>query len=82
MIVSLKMCLPGDFWGEDNANDLPEQFTIVFQIDRVAVDCEIAWRRGSELGINHQTNRLWSTAAPMKPLNSGWGSKGRDLSSG
>ena len=34
-----------------NINDLPEQFTIVFQIDRVAVDCEIAWRRGSELGI-------------------------------
>lgn len=34
-----------------NINDLPETFTIVFQIDRVAVDCSIAWRRGSELGI-------------------------------
>ena len=34
-----------------NINDLPKTFTIVFQIDRVAVDCGIAWRRGSELGI-------------------------------
>ncbi len=34
-----------------NINDLPETFTIVFQFDRVAVDCSIAWRRGSELGI-------------------------------
>ncbi len=34
-----------------NINDLPKTFTIVFQIDRVALDCSIAWRRGSELGI-------------------------------
>ena len=31
--------------------DLPETFTLVYAIDRVAIDCRIAWRRGSELGL-------------------------------
>jgi hypothetical protein len=42
------------------------------------------WRgvgKSSKLLVHH-TNRLCSTAAPMKLANSGWGSKGRLLSSG
>lgn len=34
-----------------NVNDLPKQFTIVFTVDRVAVDCVIARRYGNELGL-------------------------------
>lgn len=34
-----------------NINDLPKQFTVVFTIDWMAVDCVIAWRRGNELGL-------------------------------
>jgi hypothetical protein len=50
-----------------NINDLPKQFTIVFQIDRVAVDCAIAWRRGSELGIKF-TSPARSIPAPKRKL--------------
>jgi hypothetical protein len=31
--------------------DLPERFTIMFTIERVAIDCVIAWRRDGEVGL-------------------------------
>lgn len=31
--------------------DLPAHLTLVFTIDRVAIDCNIAWRRDGEVGL-------------------------------
>ncbi len=36
----------------------------------------------SDRDDGHQTSLAWRTQAPMKPLNSGWGSNGFDFSSG
>lgn len=32
-------------------DDLPETFTLTFTMDRVAVDCSVAWRRKGEVGL-------------------------------
>jgi hypothetical protein len=31
--------------------DLPDHFTIIFTIERVAMDCVVAWRRDGEVGL-------------------------------
>jgi hypothetical protein len=31
--------------------DLPERFTVMFTIERVAMDCVVAWRRDGEIGL-------------------------------
>lgn len=34
-----------------NLKDLPAHLTLFFTIDRVAIDCKIAWRRDGEVGL-------------------------------
>jgi hypothetical protein len=30
---------------------VPDQFTLVLRVDRIEVDCEVAWRKDRELGV-------------------------------
>jgi hypothetical protein len=34
-----------------NLKDLPEKFTLFYTLDRVAIDCVLAWRRDGEIGL-------------------------------
>src|SRR5450631_156041 len=49
--------------------------------DKPGHDSEVAAMAG-QIARPPYTSRLCSTAAPTKEANSGWGSNGRDLSSG
>ena len=51
-----------------NVKDLPKQFTIVFMIDRVAVDCTVAWRRGSEVGLKFTSPARTLPPAPNRMI--------------
>lgn len=43
-----------------SADDLPNRLTLVILYERVAINCEIAWRRDHEIGL-----RFLSPARPM-----------------
>jgi hypothetical protein len=45
---------------------IPNHFTLVIQLDRIAVDCVSMWRRGSKIGVKF-SGAVRQLPAPPKP---------------
>ena len=45
----------------DSSLHLPAYFTLAIRVDRMEIDCSIAWRRGAQIGV-----RFLSAPRPMQ----------------
>jgi hypothetical protein len=52
-------------------SDLPKTLTLVFTIDRVAIDCKIAWRRDKEVGLTFISPARTLPKPPPRPMIGG-----------
>lgn len=55
-----------------SADDIPDTFVIVIQRDRVSLDCSVAWRHGTSLGLRFTSpaRLLPRTTANQRPVRS------------
>ena len=50
---------------DGSSETVPNHFTLLIPLDRIAVDCQSMWRRGSKLGIRF-TSMVRNLPAPLK----------------
>lgn len=58
-----------------NIKDLPGTVTLFYTIDRVAIDCKVAWRRDGEVGLKFVSPARSIPKPAQRPMMPGKGKK-------
>ena len=56
-----------------SSKDMPKSFTMLCTIDRMAVDCKVAWCRGDEIGLKFISPARSLPKPPARPKHPGKG---------
>ena len=54
--------------GQISRDRAPDRFTLFMQAERLLVDCEVAWRKGTLLGVRYVSPTRRAPKQQLKPL--------------